>query len=268
MSREKEEDSLFFKFKKTPAPKPAPLVPPALSVPAAPARAEDGRTARLEASLNELKAELAALRQAAARPPSPPPPPPPPPPIRALDPMLDLKRELAAASEGVKHSASAEAGFAVRMERAENLIAELKALVSSQQAQLNKNAEQRIVTDGLTEYRNDLIMGMNARIAEAENNMRLSLADMSARLTGSEAVYRKMFSDAESLVRKSTGGELASLDDQLKRLRESVVWLTDEYKIVIERKIRALEGKGAAFEAIARRMDTIDAALKKTSDKL
>ena len=209
--------------------------------------------------MNEIKAKLSALTAPKPEVPAPPPPPPPP----AITPLDDLKRELAGAADGVKRAVAAEAEFAVRMERAENLIAELKVLVASQQAQLNKYAEQKQVADGLSEYLRDLTTRLNTRLAETENAMHLSLSEMSARLTGNEAVYGKKFSDAESLLKKNVGGEIAALDANVKKLRESVVWLADEFKIVMERKIRALEGKYAAFEAIARRMDTIDAALKK-----
>jgi len=281
MSPDNEEKSLFFKFKKkteaaapaaapkpapAAAPKPAPAAAPAAAPKAAPAPApaaaagsESGKTAALEAAVNEIKAKLSALTAPKPEAPAPPPPPPPP----AISPLDDLKRELAGAADGVKRAVAAEAEFAVRMERAENLIAELKVLVASQQAQLNKYAEQKQVADGLSEYLRDLITRLNTRLAETENALHLSLSEMSARLTGNEAVYGKKFSDAESLLKKNVGGEIAALDANVKKLRESVVWLADEFKIVMERKIRALEGKYSAFEAIARRMDTIDAALKK-----
>lgn len=279
MSPENEDKSLFFRFKKAapkpaeaaapaPAPKPAAApaskatpLPAAHAAQSAPAAADLGKTEALEAAVNEIKAKLAALTAVKQEAPPPLPPPVPPPP--AIAPLDDLKRELAAASEGVSRAVEAEAGLAVRMERAENLIAELKVLVSSQQAQLNKYAEQKVVSDGLSEYLRDLVARMNARVTEAENTMHVSLSDLSARLTGNEAVYGRMFSDAESRLKKTVGGEITALDAQTKRLRESVVWLADEYKIVMERKIRALEGRYSAFEAIARRMDTIDAALKK-----
>ena len=228
-----DEGGFFSKFKTTqgdaaPAPVPpaAPfqgstVVPPA---PAAPVHAEDGKIAALEAAMNELKEELAALK-GAARP------------------------------DSSAQSLEAPAGLAVRMERSENLIAELKVLVSSQQAQQNKYAEAKLVAEGLSEYLRDLVAQLNTKLVEAVNTMHLSLSDMSARLTGSEAIHKKMFSDAEDRVKKSLGGEMAAMDAQLKKLREEVSWLSDEYKILMTGKISALEEKySAAFEAIARRM--------------
>ena len=259
-----DEGGFFSKFKTTqadaaPAPVPqaapfqgSPVVPPA---PAAPAHSEDGKIAALEAAVNELKEELAALKGAArpagsaqsfssSAPPGP-----------ATPSLDDLKREISAASESVKRAVEAPAGLAVRMERSENLIAELKVLVSSQQAQLNKYAEAKLVADGLDEYLRDLVAQLNTKLVEAVNTMHLSLSDMSARLTGSEAIHKKMFSDAEDRVKKSLGGEMAAMDAQLKKLREDVSWLSDEYKILMTGKINALEEKySAAFEAIARRM--------------
>lgn len=271
MNPENEGGCFFQKFKTAPekAPAPAPVPPPEQppGAPVAPARAEDGKMAALEAAVNALKEELDALKSAAQRPgssaqssaPSAPPGP-------EAPPLNDLKRETPAAAEGGS-AAGVQAGLAVRMERAENLIAELKALVSSQQAQLDKHAEAKLVAEGLNEYLRGLVAQLNTRLVEAENTMHISLSEMSARLTGSEAVYKTMFSDAENRLKESVGGELTALNSNMKKLRESVVWLADEYKIIMERKIRALEGKYSAFEAIARRMDTIDAALKR-SDKL
>ena len=264
MNPENEGDSLFSKFKKTPeaaAPAPvpqaapfqgSPVVPPA---PAAPAHAGDGKIAALEAAVSELKEELAALkgaaRQAVVVPPSAAAQRPEP----AIAPLDDLKREMSAAAEGVKRAAETEAGLAVRMERSENLIAELKVLVSSQQAQLNKYAEAKLVADGLGEYLRDLVAQLNTKLVEEVNTMHLSLSDMSARLTGSEAIHKKIFSDAEVRLRKSLGGEMAAMDAQLKKLREDVSWLSNEYKIIMTGKINALDVKYSSFlEAIAKRI--------------
>lgn len=261
---ENEGDTLFSKFKKTPeaaatAPVPqaahgpsAPVVPTA---PAAPSRADDGKMAALEDAVSELKEELAALKGAARQVVGAAPSVGPERPEPAIAPLDDLKREMSVAAEGVKRAAGTQVGLAVRMERSENLIAELKVLVSSQQAQQNKYAEAKLVAEGLSEYLRDLVAQLNTKLVEAVNTMHLSLSDMSARLTGSEAIHKKMFSDAEDRVKKSLGGEMAAMDAQLKKLREDVSWLSDEYKILMTGKISALEEKySSAFEAIARRM--------------
>ena len=259
MNPENEDGSLFSKFKKAPeaaAPAPVPQAAQPPIAPAAPARADYGEIAALEAAVRELKEELAALKGAAQRqalgahPPAAAQRPEP-----AIAPLDDRKREMSAGAEGVKRAAETEAGLTVRMERSENLIAELKVLVSSQQVQLNKYAEAKLVAEGLSEYLRDLVAQLNTKLVEAVNTMHLSLSDMSARLTGSEAIHKKMFSDAEDRVKKSLGGEMAAMDAQLKKLREDVSWLSDEYKILMTGKISALEEKySAAFEAIARRM--------------
>ncbi|PIU20160.1 MAG: hypothetical protein COT18_03705 [Elusimicrobia bacterium CG08_land_8_20_14_0_20_59_10] len=265
MNPENEEGSLFSKFKKTPeAAVPAP-VPQAAHTPGAPvvplapavagARADDGKMAALEAAVSELKEELAALKGAARQTVGAPPSAPPERPAPALAPLDDLKREMSAGAEGVKRAAGTQAQLAVRMERCENLIAELKALVSSQQAQLNKYAEAKLVAEGLSEYLRDLVARLNAKLVEAENTMHMSLSNMSARLTSSEAIYGKMFSDAEDRVKKSLGGEITAMDAQVKKLLEDVVWLSNEYKIVMTGKIHALEEKySSVLEAIAKRI--------------
>ena len=257
MNPENEDGSLFSKFKKTPeAAAPAP-VPQAIApgAPAASARADNGKIAALEVVVSELKEELDALKGAARQAVGAPPSAPPERPAPALAPLDDLKREMSAGAEGVKRAAGTQAQLAVRMERCENLIAELKALVSSQQAQLNKYAEAKLVAEGLSEYLRDLVARLNAKLVEAENTMHMSLSNMSARLTSSEAIYGKMFSDAEDRVKKSLGGEITAMDAQVKKLLEDVVWLSNEYKIVMTGKIHALEEKySSVLEAIAKRI--------------
>ncbi|MEK7721891.1 MAG: hypothetical protein AAB359_05830 [Elusimicrobiota bacterium] len=264
MNSENEDASLFSKFKKAPKAQetvaPAPAQQPAPSQ-FPPARREDGKLAALETAVNELREELAALKTVPRKAPEPANPSPPPPgPSDGF--VEELRRELTVSAEARKRSSEAEAELAVRLEHSENLIAGLKVFVSSQQAQLNKYVEQKLVSEMLGEYLRDQVAGLNIKVTEAGNSMNLSLSDMSARLTADEAVYGKMFSEAEDRVKRSLGGEIVALDVRLKKLRESVVWLEDEYRIVMERKIRALEGKYAAFEAISVRMDTISSALK------
>jgi len=72
-----------------------------------------------------------------------------------------------------------------------------------------------------------------------------------------------MFSAAEERLAKGLEPRLKDMDGQLRWLRESVIRLSDDYAVVTERRMRALEAKYSAFETIARRMDAIDAALKK-----
>lgn len=117
-----------------------------------------------------------------------------------------------------------------------------------------KTIERRIVAGGLEEHLRASVERLSARLAEAEAALHAGFADMGGRLTASETLYRKMFSDAEGSLRKAVEPELRSLDGSLRTLREKVLWLTDEYDVVMKRKIRALEGKYSVLELIERRM--------------
>ena len=125
-----------------------------------------------------------------------------------------------------------------------------------------KSAEQKPMAEKFDEYLKESVARLSDRLAEAETAMHAGLAELSGRLTANEILYKKIFTEAEERLRKSVEPELKSVDGQLKWLRENMIRLSDDYTVVAERKMRALEGKYAAFEAIARRMDAIDAALK------
>lgn len=265
--------SLFSKYKKASAPAVPPAYTPPAPPPAAPAApqraaapqsepADAEKFSLLEAEVKDLRKELAALKGAAAPPPAPPKG------AAKPDPALEeIKRELASAAEARAAAAVAAADLAVRLEASEHAAAELKVLLAAQQAQLTKLGEKGYAAAGIDEYLRETVSKLNVRLAEAESSMQAAIADISGRLTAGDAVYRKMFSDAETLLRKTVGGEIRGLESGQNKLRETLVWLADEYKVVMERKIRALEAKYSAFEAISRRMDSIDAALRMGAKK-
>lgn len=126
-----------------------------------------------------------------------------------------------------------------------------------------KSAEQKPLTEKFDEYLKEAVAKLSDRLAEVQTEMHAGLAEFSGRMTSGEILYKKMFTEGEERLRNSVGPELKSVDGQLKWLRENLIRLSDDYTVVAERKMRALEGKYSAFEAIARRMDAIDAALKK-----
>ncbi|MDP2864693.1 MAG: hypothetical protein Q8O90_00430 [Elusimicrobiota bacterium] len=125
-----------------------------------------------------------------------------------------------------------------------------------------KSAQEKPLTEKFDEYLKESVARLSDKLAEVETAMHSGLAEMSGKLLAGEVLYKKIFTEAEERLRKSVEPELKSMDGQLKRLRENMIRLSDDYTVVAERKMRALEGKYSAFEAIARRMDAIDAALK------
>lgn len=125
-----------------------------------------------------------------------------------------------------------------------------------------KSAEQKPLAEKFDEYLKESVARLSDKLAEVETAMHAGLAEMSGKLLAGEVLYKKIFTEAEERLRKSVEPELKSMDGQLKWLRENMIRLSDDYTVVAERKMRALEGKYSAFEAIARRMDAIDAALK------
>lgn len=125
-----------------------------------------------------------------------------------------------------------------------------------------KSAEQKPLAEKFDEYMKETVSRLAVKLAELETAMHAGLAEMSGKLMSGEILYKKVFTEAEGRLIKSVEPELKSVDGQLKWLRENLIRLSDDYTVVAERKMRALEGKYAAFEAISRRMDAIDAAFK------
>lgn len=128
---------------------------------------------------------------------------------------------------------------------------------------LAKAAAQSQVSGQLDGFVREAVGKMSARLAELETAMHAGLSELAARFNSNEVLYGKMFSSAEERLGKGLEPQLKNIDGQLRWLRDSLLKLSDDYTVVAERKIRALEGKYSAFEAMARRMDSIDAALKK-----
>ncbi|MDD2805634.1 MAG: hypothetical protein PHV33_08775 [Elusimicrobiales bacterium] len=128
---------------------------------------------------------------------------------------------------------------------------------------LAKAAAQGGVAGRFDEHLKDLVAKLSARLSEVETAMHAGVAELAARMNSNEVLYNKMFSAAEERLAKGLEPKLKDIDGQLRWLRESVIRLSDDYAVVAERRMRALEAKYSAFETIARRMDAIDAALKK-----
>ncbi len=125
-----------------------------------------------------------------------------------------------------------------------------------------RSAQEKPLAEKFDEYLKESVARLSDKLAGVETAMHAGLAEMSGKLLAGEVLYKKIFTEAEERLRKSVEPELKSIDGQLKWLRENMIRLSDDYTVVAERKMRALEGKYSAFEAIARRMDAIDAALK------
>lgn len=125
-----------------------------------------------------------------------------------------------------------------------------------------KSEQEKPLAAKFDDYLKESVARLSDKLAEVETAMHAGLAEMSGKLLAGEVLYKKIFTEAEERLRKSVEPELKSMDGQLKWLRENLIRLSDDYTVVAERKMRALEGKYSAFEAIARRMDAIDAALK------
>lgn len=130
-----------------------------------------------------------------------------------------------------------------------------------------RSVAQRTVETGFESYLKDSVARLASKLAEVETSLRGALADVSGRLASGEALSKMLIASAEENLRKAVDPATKALESQIAGLREKVVWLTDEYKIVMERKIRALEGQKGAFEAISRRMDSIGQELQKNRSR-
>ena len=291
------KNSIFARL--TPAPAPAPSFAPApAQTPAqAPAQARpeiDARVAGLEASVKAMEVEIAVLKQAAARPV---------PPAPVNKPDLESAARLARLEKSIEEFGPLLADQAARQKLAgpdgglkEELgivnsgISETLAFFESMKRSLSqyasefsgierecrkslgemqgyiRNIDQKFVTERFDEYLKDSVLQLNGKLALVETEMHAGLSDLSSRLMTSEVLYGKIFTEAEDRLRKGLEPDIQAVNDRLKDLRSKVSWLTDEYSIVMERKMRVLEAKYSAFDAISARMDTISEALKSEKD--
>lgn len=161
----------------------------------------------------------------------------------------------AAALEGLKQR------FAQYAEEFSGVERECRKALGEMQGYV-KSAQEKPLTEKFDDYLKESVARLSDKLAEVETAMHAGLAELSGKLLAGEVLYKKIFTEAEERLRKGVEPELKSMDGQLKWLRENMIRLSDDYTVVAERKMRALEGKYSAFEAIARRMDAIDASLK------
>lgn len=126
-----------------------------------------------------------------------------------------------------------------------------------------KAAAQGPAAPQFNEYLKDAVARLSAKLGEVETALHAGMAEVGGKMTANEVLYKKMFAAAEENLVKSVEPRLKDLDGQLRWLRENLLRVSDDFTVVTERKIRALEAKASAFDSIARRMDAIDAALKK-----
>lgn len=127
---------------------------------------------------------------------------------------------------------------------------------------LARAAAQNQAAGQMDGFVRDSVTRLGAKLAELETAMHAGLSELSVRFNANEVLYNKMFASAEERLKKGIEPQLKSIDGQLRWLRENLLRLSDDYTVVAERKMKALESKYAAFEAISRRMDSIDAALR------
>lgn len=187
---------------------------------------------------------------------------------RRLKGELDALAPRAAADEVRVNLAAATASldemkrnFAQYSEELHAVGAECRRALGEAQG-LARVAAQGGATGRFDEHLKEIVAKLNGRLSEVETAMHAGLSELTARLNSGEVLYNKVFSAAEERLAESLEPRMKDIDGQLRWLRETVIRLSDDYTVVAERKMRALEAKYSAFEVISRRMDAIDAALK------
>ena len=259
---------------------PPPAPPPAPAMPAPPAQpADTGRKiSEVAASLESLKRAVAHEEALAAR-------------VGAAEAALaELKDSLSGQRSRLEtelgSAAHKDAVDALRVSQAAALSSleemktnfkrysdELAALRSECRKSLGeaqglaKVAARNQASGQMDEFLRDSVARLGDKMAELETAMHAGLSELGARFNANEVLYNKMFSTAEERFRKDIDPQLKAMEGQLRWLRDNVLKLSDDYTVVAERRMRALEAKYSAFEAIAKRMDHIDAALKEAAEK-
>ncbi|MFA7008862.1 MAG: hypothetical protein WC204_08375 [Elusimicrobiales bacterium] len=279
-----KKDSIFAGLNPVPPP---PLAPgPGLSA----RPGNDPRVAGLEVSVKALQAEIAALKQAAARPQ---------PPAQVKKPDEGLTQRLARLEKSVselsaqaaRRPAAPKPGGEVLVSKEELELAQaglsgVLAVFESMKRGIAQYTEEfagierecrkslgemrgyakdvgaKLVGERFDDYLKDSVTRMNAKLAEVEKAMHAGLSDLSGRLMADEVLYRKIFVEAEEKLRKGLEPDAQAVEGRLKFLTSKVTWLMDEYSIVMERKMRALEAKYSAFDVLSARMDAINESLQ------
>lgn len=202
-----------------------------------------GLKGAMEGQLRKLRGELAALA-----------------PRDAVD---ELRVGQAAALTALEEVRRVFEGY---YEEISGMAAECRRTLGEAQGLLKSSAQAKAAEradEHLGEHLTEAVNKLNARLSEAETAMHAGLSELSSRFTANEVLYSKMFASAEERLAKGFEPRLKEVDAQLRWLRENLIRLSDDYTVSTERKLRALEAKYSAFEAISKRMDSIDAALKK-----
>ncbi|OGS13589.1 MAG: hypothetical protein A2234_04530 [Elusimicrobia bacterium RIFOXYA2_FULL_58_8] len=130
-----------------------------------------------------------------------------------------------------------------------------------------KAAENDPLAGRFDNYLKDSVASLAGKLADAEVSMHAALAGLAGRLNANEALYGRMFTEAEERLKKSLIPEIRQLSDRITAVSSDVGWLKDEYQIVMARKIRALEGKYSAFDAISEHMSVISEEVSSLKNK-
>ena len=170
-----------------------------------------------------------------------------------------LRVSVTAALTGLEDAKGREAQYAEEFAEIER---ECRKALGEMQGYV-EGAKEKPLAERFDEHLKNSVGKLSGKLAEVETALHAGLTKLSSRLNGDRVLYDKMFAEAEERVKAGLAPELKAAEGETKWLRENVIWLMDEYKVVMERKIRALEGKYSAFEAISKRMDSISEALEK-----
>ena len=203
----------------------------------------DQRTAGLEAAVASLQRSVVGEEELAAK-------------LERYGEELFAVRAALPLIEEVKRAGAQYAEEFSRIEReCRKALGEMQGYVSS--------AAEKPLAGRFDDHLKEAVSRLNVKLSEAETALHAGLARLDSRLDAERALSEKIFAEAGDRLIKSVEPGMKAAAEETKGLRDKVLWLTDEYKIVMERKIRALEGKYSAFDAISGRMDTITEALEK-----
>lgn len=241
------KDSIFSGLTPSAGPvrqQPPPSAPASAPAPAPAKPEKDPRVDGLQAAVKVLQAEIAFLKQAAAR-------------SQPAASKADIEAvklnisDTLSSFEDIRRKLSGYAGeFSGIETECRKSLGEMRSCA--------KDIDVKLAAAGFGGHLKDLVSRLSAKVADIEKALHAGLSDLSNRLMTS----RKIFSEAEEKLHESLEPRILEADGRLKELASKVTWLTDEYSIVMERKMRALEVKYSAFEVISARMDAISEALK------
>ncbi|MBI4801419.1 MAG: hypothetical protein HY796_02735 [Elusimicrobia bacterium] len=124
-----------------------------------------------------------------------------------------------------------------------------------------KNGLKALKTD--SEYLDSALEKLKEKASGLEKSFGPGLEELREKLASREKLEKRMFLELETGLEKAFQEKFKDLLAQLKAVREKLDTVSQDYRLVIDKRLLTLESKYSAFETLSRRLDSIAKDLKK-----